>query len=114
MRKNDCKILWQRKNAVFFVTLVQAGHDFISRGLDNHTYSLPWVVFIECLYQLILSSRREFSYDENILPILFHSPLFGIFSQFSFHNIRDRTHKIQQQYTATSESLPSFYGLLKG
>lgn len=92
---------------------VQSGHDFVARGLDLHNYSLPWLVFVECLYQLVISSRREFSFDENIFKFLLHSTIFGVFSQFSFHNIRDRTHKVQQSKISTAESLPSFFAFLK-
>jgi len=80
------------------------GHDFISRKAYP---SFGWIVFIEAVNHLF--NEIDFTFNQNLLSIFLHSPLLGIFEQFSFHNCRHKTQKLQQNTCP----LPSFGYFIK-
>ena len=107
------------------------GHDFISRKAYP---SFGWIVFIEGMSSNVLLKRVsncipwwryrvfelfeavnhlfneiDFTFNQNLLSIFLHSPLLGIFEQFSFHNCRHKTQKLQQNTCP----LPSFGYFIK-
>lgn len=84
------------------------GHKFYDRTFGND-FSPIFVLFLDCLYQILLQFPDEFEYTEEYLLFLADANLQGVYGEFLCNCEKDRNDVFMRTYSVWTVSNPEFY-----